>query len=299
MALEGWPPQAGTERSARILEAVKAGRYEIQWCPVDVEDLRVLVSCDALKIDGVRVNVDARTQQLIADEIGAVLLTPKLADEIYQRATRLDPKPQTITSSTQAMIAHSGRVDAQIALKNASGLVADVGKDWVIVKSIFSQTARAARKSANYGWHVPTKRYQGLNAEGAVTPGLFTIQGVGTAHDSSHVDYSQVARFALRSARYGELPVDLANVYTGEAPGNELVSHEGPLPNFRQPGADEPPSPAVPPAGGSSSGVRKRPSGVKTALGGAAAGALALAAGAGPFGIAAATLIGGILGRKA
>jgi hypothetical protein len=293
MALEGWPPQAGAERSARILDAVKAGRYEIQWCPIDIEDLRVLVSCDALKIDGVRVNVDARTQQLIADEIGAVLLTPKLSDEIYQRATKLDPKPQTITSSTQAMIAHSGRVDAQIALKNASGLVADVGKDWVIVKSIFSQTARAARKAANYGWHVPTKRYQGLNAESSVTPGLFVIQGVGTVHGIDHGDYSQVARFALRTARYGELPVDLANVYTGDAPGNELVSHEGPLPNFRQPGADETP-PAVPPAGGSSS--RKT---AKTALGGAAAGALALAAGAGPFGIAAAALIGGILGRRA
>jgi hypothetical protein len=293
MALEGWPAQAGTERSARILDAVRAGRYELQWCPIDIEDLRVLVSCDALKVDGVRVNVDAKTQQLIADEIGAVLLTPKLADEIYKRATKLSPRPQTISSSTQAMIDHSARVDAEIARVGGGTMVADVGKDWVIVKSLFSQTARAARKAANYGWHVPTKQYQGLTAEGAVTPGLFAIQGVGTAHSVDHTDYSEIARFALRSARYGELPVDLANVYTGDAPGNELVSHEGPLPDFRQPGVDEP-SPAVPPAGGSSS--RKT---AKTALGGAAAGALALAAGAGPLGIATGILIGAIIARRA
>lgn len=295
MPLDDWPRQAGAERSERILAAVKAGRYEHSWCPLELSDgqgtLRLMVSCDALKVDGVRVNVDARTQQLIADHIGAVLLTPKLADEIYARAKKLAPKPQPITSSTQAMIDHSARVDAEVT-RVGGGLVADVGKDWVLAKSIFSQTARAARKAANYGWHVPTQQYQGLRAERSVTGG-FVIQGVGTAHDSSHSDYSQVARFVRRVGLFGELPVDLSLVYTGRDPGTALVSHEGPLPDWRQPGADDPRGPGFPSSGG------KRSSIVGPIVGGAAAGALAVAAGAGAPLVAGAALIGAILTRKA
>lgn len=310
MPLEGWPAQAGDEREEKILDAVRAGNYELSWCPLELNDgtgtLRVLVSCDALKIDGVRVNVDATTQQQIADIIGAVLLTPKLADEIWKKTAprnRLDPRPQPITSSTAGMIAHSGRVDAEILQNGSSGgPVADPGKDWVIVKSIFSQSARAARKAANYGWHVPDKPYQGLNPEGAVTPGLYVVQGVGTAHDSAHVDYSQVARFAHRAAKFGELPVDMIDVYTGDSPGNSLVSHEGPLPDWRQPGGPlngqklVPPRgqpPPAPPVGTATSS--KKPGSTAPIVGvgaGAAIGALA----GGPTGAAIGGAVGGILG---
>jgi hypothetical protein len=291
MPLESWPRIANVERARLVLESVRAGRYELKWCPIDIEDLRVLVSCDALKIDGVRVTADAKTQQLIADELGAVLLTPKLYDQIYLKTesqNRLTPHPLgEPRTSTARMVEHSGLVDREIAQKGSSGLIANQGKAWVIVKAIFTEAARKARRAANYGW------ISSSGESSQSTPSLRVIQDIGTAHSTDYdSDYSQVILLALRTARYGELPVDLANVYTGDAPGNELVSHEGPLPNFRQPGVDEPP-PAVPPAGGSSS--RKT---AKTALGGAAAGALALAAGAGPLGIAASVLIGSILGRR-
>lgn len=295
MALENWPRQAGAERSARILAEVRRGNYQHSWCNMRVGELVLAVSCDALKIDGVRVNVDAITQQLIADMLGAVLLTPKLADEIYSRATKLSPRPQPISSSTQAMIDHSARVDAEI--RRACGEMlgcfpADVGKDWVLVKSIFTQQARSAQKAANYSWHVPTQQYQGLRAERSVTGG-FVIQGVGTAHGALHSDYSQIARFARRAALYGQDPVDLALVYTGKDPGTELVSHEGPLPDWRQPGSDDP-------SGFPSSEPPTKRSGLgPTILGGAAAGVLAVAAGAGGPLIAASVLIGGILAKKA
>ncbi len=314
MALEGWPEQAGAARSARILSEIDRGNFALTWCPLRLSDeqgnvLEVLVSCDALEIDGVRVNVDAQTEQRIADRLGALLLTPKIADAIWQRTApnnRLDPSPQPISSSTAAMIAHSARVDAEVAARGSIGPVADPGKDWVLVKSIFSDSARAARKAANYGWHVPTKSYQGLSAEYAVTPGLFVIQGVGTVHDMSHVDYSQVARFARRSARYNELPVDLADVYVGKAPGNVLVSHEGPLPDFRQPGVAEEvplpvPQPPVPP------GAAMAPAGAAAGvgasiIGGAIGGGIGYLAGGTGWGVGGAILgliAGTVLGRRA
>lgn len=311
MPLEGWPAQVGGERSEKILDAVATGNYELEWCDLELSDgtggtLKLKVSCDALKVDGVRVNVDAKTQQAIADRIGAVLLTPKLADAIWQKTAprnRLDPKPQPISSSTAAMIAHSQRVDAEVLRRGSSGgPLADPGKDWVVVKSLFSESARAARKAANYGWHVPDDPYQGLNPERAVTPGLFVVQGVGTAHDSSHADYSQVARFAHRSAMYGELPVDLIDVYTGNAPGTSLVSHEGPLPDWRQPTPGIPPgqnlvpspkpSGPVPPPRNT---IKSKPSNAPVVVGvGAGAGIGALAGG--PTGAAIGGAVGGILG---
>lgn len=285
MALEGWPPDAGAARSARILSEIDRGNFAHTWCPLRLFDaqgnlLEVLVSCDALKIDGVRVNADAQTEQRIADRLGALLLTPKLADAIWQLTApnnRLDPKPQPISSSTAAMINHSLRVDFEVAQRGAIGPVADPGKDWVVVRALFSDSARAARKAANYSWHVPEKTYLGLTAESAVTPGLFVIQGVGTVHDISHVDYSQVVRLAKREARYNEAPVDLADVYTGKGPGNALVSHEGPLPGFRQPGVPEeqvPPPPVPVPAGVAAIGPAPSPSGIGGAIiGGAIGGA--------------------------
>jgi hypothetical protein len=251
--LEGWPNGPGAERDQRVIDAVRSGNYEHEWCPIVLSDgggqtLTVEVSCDALKVDGVRMNVSAHLQQQVADLIGAVLLTPKLADAIWSKTTgRIAPSPQSITASTRGMVEHSARVDALAAGKSRP--LADPGKDWVLVRSIFTASAKAKRKAANYGWH------QASGASAAVTPGLRVIQGVGTVHDDLHQDYSQIARFARVAARAGERPVDLRDVYTGkEGSLVDLVSHEGPLPDWRQPGVggsvpplvEEPPPPRPP-----------------------------------------------------
>ena len=84
---------ASLDRNKAIYDEVRAGRFQHGWCPITLTDgtdtLEVMVSCDALRMqvstmdDGVpvedpavRVNVDAFTQQEIADELGAVMLTP-------------------------------------------------------------------------------------------------------------------------------------------------------------------------------------------------------------------------------
>jgi len=260
-----WPSGHGPERERRILEEVKRGNYELDWCVLDLGDLKVKVGCDALKINGVRVSASAVTQQLIADELGALLLTPRLYDSIWLKTApqnRLDPKPQPITSSTAGTINYSARIDAHIQQKGSTGVLANVGKAWVITNKIFTPQARAARKAANYGWILPSQGFQGLRGEASQsTPSLLVVQDVGTAHSSDHSDYSQIILLAARAARFGELPVDLSAVYTGHAPGNALVSHEGPLQDYRQPTDvppdSEPPSTLPDPGSKSTSGTRR------------------------------------------
>lgn len=327
MPLEGWPAQAGGERSRLILDAIDDGDYALPWCALELADsagnrLKLRVSCDALKIDGVRVNVDAKTQQVIADKIGAVLLTPKIADEIYLAShARLDPRPRTITSSTAAMIGHSQDVDEEITERGASGLLANVGKDWVISSKIFSDDAITSRRAANYGWIVPPsevavdqatgrRKWRGIGVEDSQsTPSLIIIQDIGTAHDSSHTDYSQVARFAHRAAEYNGQAVDLIDVYTGNAPGTALVSHEGPLPDWRQPTPDlpdgganlvpspKPPGASPPPAPPLRAPARKKSSAAPVLGAGLGAGIGALAGGS--TGAFVGGAVGGVLGLLA
>lgn len=254
------------ERSKQIFDEVRAGRFEHSWCKLvltdDVNTLEVMVSCDALKMPvrtvtrlgavvedaHTRISVDAFTQQEIADELGAVLLTPKLVDEIYRQSAKLspstrDPGPQM--ASAAELIRHSQTVDSKAQGASSPPALANVGKDWVIAKAVFTDSAITKNRAANYGW-------LGTGTDRSVT-GLSAIQSIGTHHTAGgiespgHVDYSQVARFAHRGAKFNEAPVDLALIYTGDAPGTALVSHEGPLPSSRLPQANGAPPPGIGP----------------------------------------------------
>lgn len=268
---------ASLDRNKAIFDEVRAGRFQHDWCPLTLTDgvdtLQLLVSCDALKMpvstrtaegqtfsgDAVRINVDAFTQQEIADHLDAVLLTPLLVDRIYERSPKLSPSlrsPGPQMSSTRDMILHSETVDQK--LSGAVGAepqqaprtqpTANVGKDWVVTGRIFQQSAIDANKSANYGW-------LGEGNSRSVT-GLPAWQSIGLAHTAGlpesqgHVDYSQVSRFAHRSAILNGDPVDLGDVYTGRVGGTQLVSHEGPLPDFRIPQAQGPAKSLVEPPDG-------------------------------------------------
>lgn len=246
------------ERNRDILEEVKAGRFTHGWCEMDLKDdqgntLTVLVSCDALTMhvqttEGeqivenarTRITVDAYTQQEIADELGALLLTPKLLDEIYRQAPKKIP-PQTgrhgpKMATTAEMIRHSEDVDAA-AIKLGVSIppaISNVGKHWVISKIAFQPGKVRLNRSVNYGWFSKSAKDRSVT-------GLPIIQSQGTRHTAGmsgvagHTDYSQVSAFAHRSAKWNGAPVDLADVYTGRAPGTDLVSHEGPLPAARLP----------------------------------------------------------------
>lgn len=229
-----FPEKPGAERERVILDLVRQGCFVHRWAPlpltVNGRLVELAVSEDALMLgdvtNAVRVNVNATTAQLIADELGALLLTPLVADRIRAAAAiALPPAPQFPDARmawTHRMVEHSRAVDALKA--GRQGLSASVGKDWVLTNRLQGRPDRAA----NYGWHV--KRSQFF----AVTAGLFVLQPLGLAHDRFHVDYSQVWRGMCNVCRVDGKPRDLVAVLGDPVLGPGLC-HEGVLKVLRLP----------------------------------------------------------------
>lgn len=321
--------EAMLPRNKRIYDEVLAGRFTHGWCEMVLQDeqgntLKVLVSCDALTMPvrtvekdpktgqdvvvedpRTRITVDAYTQQEIADVLGGLLLTPKLVDEIY-RQTPVKIPPQTgrqgpRMATTAEMIRHSQDVDRWAAGHGVEipPAISNVGKHWVISNTAFLPGKVKLNRSVNYGW-------LGTGGDRSVT-GLPIIQSQGTHHTAGrpgtagHTDYSQVSAFVHRAAQYNELPVDLADVYTGKAPGNHLVSHDGPMPAARLPqftGELPEPQPEPTPEGG---GGRRGGGAGSLILGGLLGGTVGWAFG-GPTGAAIGGVAGGVIasvGRRA
>ena len=274
------PPQAGPDRDAAILKHVADGDFEIAWGTVRVVQgdhvIDINVFADAMKIGGVRINASATLEQQIADALGCSLLTPKLADLIYlQRNVTLLPSPQPISSSTDAMVAHSSRVDAALLAAGGASpgqIVQTTGKHWTICEALLAHPGKAA----NFGWQFPGPTFGGSAWGSTVDPPLRCIQDLGFFHDPSHVDYSQTITLAHRACLADGTTRDLLEVLQDPdlAP---LISHEGPLTVLRQPGV---PFYGLPIAS-------RLPSGTGLALGAVAGGMIA-----GPPGAAAGALAG-------
>jgi hypothetical protein len=200
-----------------------------------------LVFADALKIDGVRINVSAVLQQQIADALGCLLLTPKLADLLYaQRAVTLTPKPMPIASTSAAMISESQKIDAALlaaGVVESGKIVQTTGKHWVI------DNATLGGKACNYGWHLPAgtpSPWQGVPVYPSVTSNSMVIQQPGTAHNPQHIDYSQTCTLVNRWCMVDGQKRDLADVLIDPVL-SALASHDGPLSTnaLRQPGASQ------------------------------------------------------------
>lgn len=234
-------PKPRTERMAFILDRAVNQRFEHSWCPLrfdtELGPLVVQVSCDALAMDGERVNVDAATLFELGEILGAMPLTPKLVDEIAIRADhRLAPQPEfPVRDSPEAQADHSARVDAELERAGArrGDLVANVGKDWVLVSRVLSRQARQEGRAANYGWLVGADELQGGKWRGIPTEptvsraSLRALQGVGTRHNVHHSDYSQTARFAHRRAELAGRPIDLF-AFADEHPAAKAIAHDAP-----------------------------------------------------------------------
>lgn len=242
------PDQASYAREQAILDLVSSGKHELFWGTVSSDHnghhAEFQIMADALRIEGVRVNMSARTQQLVADQLDCLLLTPKLADLAWvQRDTTLPPFPRGNTngmSSTQAMLDHSTKIDKALAKEGEGpfGLIGTVGKHWVIDNDLAVKTNRAM----NYGWHFAGTNFQGMAGEVAASlqkdeKGRYIrlIQGRGTAHDMHHVDYSQICVLALQTCLVDGATTRLSDVLQDpELAG--LASHQGVMKVLRQPG---------------------------------------------------------------
>lgn len=225
------PSSAGAIREATILLAARMGLHgDLGWWPVESTHggrrATLFATTDALKIDGVRVNVTHATAQRIADALGARLPTSRISDLVWQQAAvRCAPQLQSpCSSSTDAMRLHSGAVGAEI--HGRAGLCSTVGKDWVLTARLHGHADRAA----NYGWH---------KADGSVW------QTVGTAHNLAHSDYSQTLRLISAEVLVDGAPRQLDDLLRDRALA-PLVSAEGALPIIRHPGVPVYSPPPVP-----------------------------------------------------
>lgn len=239
------------QRETYILEAVKAGKVEYYWAPIvsyaGENEATFYVTTDALKIEGVRVNVSATLQQQIADLLDAMLLTPKLADLRFHAAEqRLLPQPRPITNDTAVMIQQSAKIDKLIKSKAyaADKIIDTVGKHWCISNELKSLPSKMAM---NYGWHFAGgSTMQGIKGHPCDSKLIdpvskivyHTIQPSATAHDRNHSDYSQICILVKKDCIVNGQPARLDQILQDKNLAM-LGSHEGPLAVLRQNGVPE------------------------------------------------------------
>jgi len=240
-------PSTLQAREDYILAEVRAGRYEATLAPLYVQDkdtgteLTVWVYADALKVNGVRVNASASLQQRIADALECSLLTAKLADLIWlNRGYTLPPRNRAITSSTEAMIEHSRKIDALLPADLPLGtIVSTVGKHWLIDNEL---KVGSAEDAVNYGWHFEGLSYLGMKGEAIASlvkdpktkQYLRLIQGRGFRHGRKHTDYSQTVILVSLWCEVNGVATHLHDVLRDPKLA-KLISHQGVLRVLRQP----------------------------------------------------------------
>lgn len=229
-----------SSRNKYILDSIKIKQYDVDWAPVRTSngkhDATFYVSADALKVEGVRVNVSAQMQQQIADMLDCLLLTPKLADLRFDQADiQLEPQPRLITSSTQAMIEQSEKIDNLLKGKDTKGkIISTVGKHWCIGNKL-----KGSKQSMNYGWHFKAKTpsfkgIKGYSCDSKI-PGVYVIQPSALAHDKSHTDYSQICVLVKQDCLIDCNKMNLKDVLS-DPEYADLASHDGVVSVLRQPG---------------------------------------------------------------
>lgn len=243
------PPDEGPAREQAILNHVAQGNCSFTLATITSEangmHAEFQVFADALMIEGVRVNVCAETEQILADMLNCMMLTPRLADLIWLQADcRLSPFPRgniVRMGSTEAMVTHSAKIDTALSKMTVQPtLISTVGKHWTVSNGLLAHPQRAE----NYGWH-SAQPMAGIPMENAVTIDPYTghplplIQGRGWAHDMHHADYSQTCVLVARACTVNGAPMDLLSVLEDPDMAH-LANHDGLLKVIRQPGVPEP-----------------------------------------------------------
>lgn len=153
------------------------------------------VTADAVKLDGHRFPVTARTAQHIADVLGAQLTTPLIEDMIEGGATAKIISPTIdyrIMHKPEASDEFNRDIDSQLIKLEAARneLVSAVGKSWVLTKHLESepQAKDGGPAACNYGMFRPDGPYMSIT-------GKYKLwQQPSYTHNIDHIDYSQVLR---------------------------------------------------------------------------------------------------------
>lgn len=255
---EALPKNAGPEREAGILKAVKDGGANLGWAairsgPIAGYTATVLVTSRTLRIGRdrpVRVEVDYVTHQAICDHFGCVMMTPHVNDIIWQKAgLRLAylQKQKWVLEGTMAttknMIAYSQELDAGDGKQgrppvptNTDKLVSNESKIWAIGKRLWTDHLKPEKSwnpkkmtrpelcwALNYGWYQPNS---------------VAVQSPGKDHNMVHTDYSQEWT-AMHSVVILEGPQPFGAVHAVSILRHpvlcQLLSNEGPLPDCKHP----------------------------------------------------------------
>lgn len=228
------------------------GDFRHDWSPIRIEGgghvLELEVSADAARLCGVRMNIGARSQQLLADALDAMLPTAIIIGERHRQAT-VKLRPHTMNIETATAADHSKAIDDDLAndppAVQGVWLVSDVGKSWTIHR--LSSPTVAIAEGLFLDGMFPHDIF-GLSAVRGVlavrvpgSPEVLAgkhnlVQGDGPGYRPT--DYSQKALFVRRVCALDGVWTDLGTVYS-DPDLCRLVSPDGrPLP-ARHPGVEE------------------------------------------------------------
>lgn len=221
------------QREAAILQQIQSGNvpdFARQMREIQVQNnghsgtLRVMPDYLAIgsNDDFVRIPMDPKTAQKIADQTGTSLPTTKIVDDVYKQAdTKLTPQP--LPAGAQMMSndyyqRHNDLVETQMTQRGAQHgqLTAGHQKDLVISNRLTQHPDRVAI----YGWHQPNGK---------------PIQGLSTVHESTYADYSHGVRLVGGTMIVDGQERPVAEVLRDPALAG-LLSNEGPIRDPRVPG---------------------------------------------------------------
>ncbi|MBS2038571.1 hypothetical protein JST97_26565 [bacterium] len=190
--LESTKGMSRSQREAAILSEIQKGNvpeFARQMKEIQLQSnghsgtLRVMPDYLAIGSDQdfVRIPMDPKTAQKIADQTGTSLPTTKMVDDIYKQAdNKLTPQP--LPPGAQMMSndyyqRHNNMVEQQMTQRGAEhgALTAGHQKDLVISNRLTQHPDRVAI----YGWHQPNGK---------------PIQSLSTVHENTYADYSHGVR---------------------------------------------------------------------------------------------------------
>jgi hypothetical protein len=149
--------------------------------------------------DFVRIPMQPKTAQKIADAFGFFLSTPKICDDLYKAAkVKLEPRPLTVARDSFPTFAeHNAIIENQ--RQGRKGLIAGIKKDVVITSALLRNPK--ANRVAIYGWH---------QLDGK------PIQPVYTGHVDWYVDYSHGIRLVLQTVWVDGKPMNYRDVLSND-----------------------------------------------------------------------------------
>ncbi|MBI2899462.1 MAG: hypothetical protein HYY17_04715 [Planctomycetes bacterium] len=174
--------------------------------------------------DFVRIPMNPRTGQKIADLFECSMITRKMVNDVWTQATvKLAPIPMTPGPemlSNAYFGAHQQKIEAARAGKPLGALTAGQKKDVVISNALLAKP----NSVAIYGWHQ-------LNG--------VPIQPLSTVHEWTYADYSHGVRLVKRTAVVDGQPMLVTDVLKSPSL-HKLLSDEGVMTSPRIPGVPVP-----------------------------------------------------------